>query len=153
MAVYLVLFLLSSLAITFYTYYKNKGKREEANAALHKPLDLVSTLVFGGIYMGILLGVSYANDYFGDQGTLLSSAIAGLADIDAVSISVAKLSGTTLSLTLAELSLLLACLSNTLVKLLLGSYLGSPQLRKHLLKGYGITGLSCLLVILYLLTS
>jgi uncharacterized membrane protein (DUF4010 family) len=153
MAVYLLLLLLISMASTFFTYSKSKGEKAEENASLHKPLDLVSALVFGGIYMGILLGVSYANDYFGDQGTLLSSAIAGLADIDAVSISVAKLSGTTLSISLAELSLLLACLSNTLVKLLLGSYLGSPQLRTHLLIGYSITGLSCLLVILYLLTS
>jgi len=153
MAVYLLLLLISSLASTFYTYFKNKGEQEGANAALHKPLDLVSALVFGGIYMGILLAVSYANDYFGDQGTLLASVIAGLADIDAVSISVAKLSGTTLSLSLAELSLLLACLSNTLVKLLMGSYLGSPQLRSLLLQGYGITGLGCFLVILYLLIT
>lgn len=153
LAVYLLLLLLISLASTMYIHSKNKGEPNGENAALHKPLDLVSALVFGGIYMGILLAVSFANDYFGDRGTLLSSVIAGLADIDAVSISVAKLSGTTLSISLAKLSLLLACLSNTLVKWFLGSYLGSPQLRILLLKGYGFMGLSCLLIILYLLAT
>jgi uncharacterized membrane protein (DUF4010 family) len=152
-SLYLLLLLLISLASTFYTYSKNKGEQHEENVTPHKPLDLVSALVFGGIYTGILLTVSYANDYFGGRGTLLTSVIAGLADIDAVSISVAKLSGTTLSISLAELSLVLACLSNTLVKLLIGSYLGSPQLRSLLLKGYGITGLSCILVMLYLLAT
>lgn len=153
MVVYLLLLLLISLASTFYTHSKSKGNQEGENAGLHKPLDLVSALVFGGIYMSILLAVSYANDYFGEQGTLFTSLIGGLADIDAVSISVTKLSSTTLSLPLAELSLLLACLSNTLVKLLMGSYLGSPQLRRLLLKGYGSTLLGCLLVLLYLLAT
>jgi hypothetical protein len=48
-------------------------------------------------------------------------------------------------------AILIACLSNTLVKLGLGSYLGSPQLRTLLLRGYGFTGGCCLLIILLIL--
>ena len=35
----------------------------------------------------------------------------------------------------------------------MGSCLDSSQLRSLLLKGYGITGLSCILVMLYLLAT
>ena len=97
--------------------------------------------------------VSYANDYFGDKGTLISSALAGISDIDAVSISIAKLTGISISLPLAEVAILIACLSNTLVKLGLGCYLGSPQLRTLLIRGYGFSGGCCLLIILLILFS
>ena len=154
LAVYLILLLISALGVTFYTHLKGKKLASTTDTtSLSKPLDLVGALIFGGIYVLVLLAVSYANDYFGDQGTLISSALAGISDIDAVSISIAKLTGTSISLPLAEVAILLACLSNTLVKLGLGWYLGSPQLRKLLLRGYGFSGGACLLILLLILFS
>ncbi len=152
LAVYLILLLLAALGVTIYTHLKGKKLTTQTyTTAISKPLDLVGALIFGGIYVLILLAVSYANDYFGDQGTLISSVLAGISDIDAVSISVAKLTGISISLPLAEVAILIACLSNTLVKLGLGYYLGSPQIRKLLLRGYGFSGGCCLLIILVIL--
>lgn len=152
LAVYLILLLLAALGVTIYTHLKGKKLATQTDTtAISKPLDLVGALIFGGIYVLILLAVSYANDYFGEQGTLISSALAGISDIDAVSISIAKLTGISISLPLAEVAILIACLSNTLVKLGLGCYLGSLQLRKLLLRGYGFSGGCCLLVILLIL--
>ena len=154
LAVYLILLLITALGVTFYTHLKGKKLASTTDTtSLSKPLDLVGALIFGSIYVLVLLAVSYANDYFGDQGTLISSALAGISDIDAVSISIAKLTGTSISLPLAEVAILLACLSNTLVKLALGWYLGSPQLRKLLLRGYGFSGGACLLILLLILFS
>lgn len=154
LAVYLILLLLAALGVTIYTHLKGKKLATQTDTtAISKPLDLVGALIFGGIYVLILLAVSYANDYFGDKGTLISSILAGISDIDAVSISIAKLTGSSISLPLAEVAILLACLSNTLVKLGLGCYLGSPQLRTRLLRGYGFSGGCCLLIILLILFS
>ena len=154
LVVYLILLLLAALGVTFYTHFKGKKLAAPTDTtALSKPLDLIGAMVFGGIYVLILFAVSYANDYFGEKGTLISSALAGISDIDAVSISIAKLTGTSISLPLAEIAILLACLSNTLVKLGLGCYLGSPQLQKLLLRGYGFSGGCCLLIILLILFS
>ena len=152
---YLFLLLLAALGVTFYTHLKGKklATTPTDTTVLSKPLDLISALVFGGIYVLILFAVSYANDYFGDNGTLISSALAGISDIDAVSISIAKLTGISISLPIAEVAILIACLSNTLVKLGLGCYLGSPQLRTHLIRGYGFSGGCCLLIILLILFS
>lgn len=154
LAVYLILLLITALGATFYTHLKGKKLASTTDtSSLSKPLDLVGALIFGGFYVLILLAVSYANDYFGDQGTLISSTLAGISDIDAVSISIAKLTGNSISLPLAEVAILLACLSNTLVKLGLGCYLGSPQLRKLLLRGYGFSGGACLFILLLILFS
>jgi uncharacterized membrane protein (DUF4010 family) len=154
LSVYLILLLLAALGVTFYTHLKGKKLASDtATAGLSKPFDLIGALVFGCIYVLILLAVSYSNDYFGDQGALISSALAGISDIDAVSISIAKLTGTSISLPLAEVAILIACLTNTMVKLGLGCYLGSPQLRELLLRGYGFSGGCCLLIILLILFS
>lgn len=150
----LILLQVVAFGVTFYMHWKEKKTATEPDqSALTKPLDLLGALVFGGIYVLILIAVSYASDFLGDKGTLISSAIAGISDIDAVSISIAKLTETSISIPMAKAAILMACLSNTLVKLSLGYYLGSFQLKKLLFRGYGFIGAACLLILLLLLFS
>ena len=135
-AIALVLF--TGLGITFFYYLRQKSKTiQEEPIRQGKPLDLRGALVFGALYMAILLSVSYANSYLGDRGLLISSAIAGFSDIDAISITVGKLSLNGLALSLAAQAILIATLSNSLVKLGIGLWAGSETLRKVLLWGYG----------------
>jgi uncharacterized membrane protein (DUF4010 family) len=68
---------------------------------------------------------------------LVSSAIAGFSDIDAITISISKLTGDTLDLNIGAVAILIAAISNTLVKMGIGIYAGSRELRKTLLIGYG----------------
>ncbi len=111
---------------------------EDQLIPLKKPLDLKSALVFGAIYSTILLLVSYANENLGERGTFISSAIAGISDIDAITISVSKLAGNQLIMQIAGISILIATISNTLVKMGIGIYAGSIELRKKLILGYGV---------------
>lgn len=104
---------------------------------LSKPLDLKGAMVFGLIYVVILLAVSYANENLGESGTLVSSAVAGFSDIDAITISISKLTGVTLDLGIGAIAILIAVISNSLVKMGIGIYAGSGELRKNLLFGYG----------------
>jgi uncharacterized membrane protein (DUF4010 family) len=130
---------LSILGMTIYIFsLQKKELSSSSELPLNKPLDLKSALVFGALYMVILLVVSYANENLGESGILISSAIAGISDIDAITISVAKLSGNPLSISLAGMAILIASISNTLIKLGIGIYAGSPDLRRHLYLGYGV---------------
>jgi uncharacterized membrane protein (DUF4010 family) len=107
-------------------------------------------MIFGLIYTVILLVVSYANENLGESGILLSSAIAGFSDIDAVTISLAKLSGLTVDLRIASMAILLAAISNTLVKMGIGIYAGSAGLKKNLIVGYGTMFVTALLSLIFL---
>lgn len=134
---------LSAIGITLLIYFKRQNKEQlDAAIPLKNPLDLKGSLIFGLIYTVILLAVSYANENLGESGMLISSAIAGFSDIDAITISVSKLGGVTLDLGIASLAILIATLSNTLVKMGIGLYAGSTALRKNLLLGYGAMGLA-----------
>lgn len=140
------LIFLSAIGITLYIFFNAKNKTiEEAEMPLKKPLDLKGAMVFGLIYMAILLVVSYANENLGESGTLISSAIAGFSDIDAITISVSKLTGDTLDLGIGSIAILIAVISNTLVKMAIGIYAGSRELRKNLLIGYGTMFIAALI--------
>ncbi|MEZ5043458.1 MAG: MgtC/SapB family protein [Saprospiraceae bacterium] len=110
----------------------------ETDFPLGKPLNLRGAIFFGVLYTSILLVVSYANEQFGAQGIFISSAIAALTDIDAITISVAKLAGETIPLLTAENAILLAILCNTIVKIGISLWAGSRNLRKYVLIGYGL---------------
>lgn len=143
--------LLVALAVSITFYFRHKRREDTVTEMVNsKPLDLQGALFFGLVYMVILLVVSYANEYLGEKGMLLSSAIAGLSDIDAITISVSKITGQTLSLELASNAILIATISNTFVKLGIGVWAGSTQLRKHLVVGYGIVFTAVLLAFIYL---
>ena len=138
--------------MTIYIFsLQKKELSSSSELPLNKPLDLKSALVFGALYMVILLVVSYANENLGESGILISSAIAGISDIDAITISVAKLSGNPLSINLAGMAILIASISNTLIKMGIGIYAGSSALRRHLYLGYGVVFVAALLALIVFL--
>jgi uncharacterized membrane protein (DUF4010 family) len=142
---------MAAIGITLFLYF-NKGKKEVFGAEIPKgkPLDLVGALVFGLVYTVILLVVSYANENLGERGILISSAIAGLSDIDAITISVSKLAGVRLDLSVASVAVLIGTISNTLVKMGIGVWAGSPTLRKDLYLGYGVIFIAAVLALVFL---
>ena len=75
-------------------------------------------LSFGLIYAVILVMANAARMYLGDTGIYVSSIASGLADVDAITLSLAELSRNTQELELhtAARGIVLAAVANTLVK-------------------------------------
>lgn len=122
-------------------YYYNRPSRHAAVTAdfpLGEPLNLKKAFLFGVLYTGILFMVSYANSQLGTKGIYVSSAIAALTDIDAITISVSKLAGDSFPILTAQNVILLATLCNTLVKIGISLTIGSRALRKYILWGFGL---------------
>lgn len=144
-----ILVFLSAIGVTLFLYFKQHGKEKiESSIRQNKPLDLQGAFVFGIIYTVILLVVNYANEQLGEKGILISSAIAGLSDIDAITITISKM-GMRLDFSVAAKAVLIATISNTLVKMGIGIWAGSASLRKYLYLGYGVIFLTALLVLVF----
>ncbi|MHB1196959.1 MAG: MgtC/SapB family protein [Lutibacter sp.] len=147
----LLIILLTAFGIALYFYNKQFEKQHTVDKiVLGDPLNIKNAVFFGVFYMGILLLVSYANHVYGTKGIYLSSAISALTDIDAIAISVSKLGGTTMNLLIAQNAILLATLSNTVVKIGIAVLTGSRQLKKYVLIGYGfifIAGIAAFLLL------
>ncbi len=135
----LVLVFLAGVGIAFYFFKKpSRHSNIQADLPLGEPLNLKKALFFGVLFTGILFLVSYANSQLGTKGVYMSSALAALTDINAISISVSKLAGESFTILTAQNVILLATLSNTLVKVVISLSFGSKALRKYILWGFGL---------------
>lgn len=146
-----LLVFLAAIGVTVFLYSKQNGKEKtDTTIRQNKPLDLQGAIIFGIIYLVVLLFVNYANEHLGEKGLFISSGIAGLSDIDAITITISKLAGTSLDYSLAAKAVMIATLSNTVVKMAIGIWAGSITLRKYLYIGYGVIFLTAILVYLWL---
>ena len=80
--------------------------------------------------------VKFCGEEFGNKGTYLAGAISGITDVDAITLSMAKMATGHEQSILAINTILLAALSNTLVKFIIVMTLGSMQLRKTAFIGF-----------------
>ncbi len=98
-----------------------KDEKHEAIAEKvsgEKPFSLKKSLVFGGLYAAVIVIANIAQINFGDKGIYLSAIAAGFTDVDAITISMAEMSrgsGTVMP-GVAIRAIILAAVSNTLVK-------------------------------------
>ena len=126
-----------SFAYCAYLYLTKSGPDDEEQGNFTNPFELGPALTFGLLYGVILLAANAAKIYFGDTGIYISSIASGLADVDAITLSMAELSqgGEKLDLDTAARAIVLAAASNTVVKGGIVLSAGSKELRRVILPG------------------
>jgi uncharacterized membrane protein (DUF4010 family) len=98
---------------------------------LRNPVELTQALRFGVLLMGIVLVSKGMQEWLGYAGLYLVAAIAGIADVDAITISLSRMSKPGLSLGSASQAVILAATINTVAKgVLVGSLGGKALLSK-----------------------
>ncbi len=128
----------AGLAYAAYLYFFGRREDDQERVALSNPFELSTAIKFALIFVVVLI-ISRAGEYYlGETGVYLSSLIAGLADIDAVALSLAELSAGSgqLELTMAARGVLIAALANTTAKGGIVLITGTPALRRALFPGF-----------------
>jgi len=97
------------------TYRQADGSGEEL-AAVKNPFELGSAVRFALLFAVVMAATSAGQHALGDRGVLLVSGIGGATDIDAVTLSIARLS---LAPASAALAILVAALTHTFAKMLI----------------------------------
>lgn len=126
------------LLYALYLYLTPHGD-ERGDVSVVNPFELRPAITFGLLYGLILLVARAAQLYFGDTGVYLSSIISGLADVDAITLSMAELSNQgSLDMGTAARGIVFAAMSNTVVKggIVLSS--GSKALRRVMAPGFAL---------------
>ena len=126
-------------------------RRRRADAQVQKgvelanPLRITTAMTFGLAFAIALMAIKAANEIFGDVGVYVASALAGLADVDAITLSASDLAAKgQVEPRVAAISIVLASLVNTTVKAVTASVLGTRELRRLVVVAYGailVTGL------------
>lgn len=117
-----------------YLYRLQGAQQQEEPDTFSNPFALRPAITFGLLYAVILVVANAAKTSLGDTGVYLSSFVSGLADVDAITLSMARLSGGgQVDPTLAARAIMLAAAANTLVKGGIVLATGDRALRPHIL--------------------
>ncbi|MBI9050610.1 MAG: MgtC/SapB family protein [Anaerolineaceae bacterium] len=130
---------ITAIVSLVYSYYLYRTQRTDSleNIAFSNPFNLGPAIKFGILFAVILLISRTAQLYFGEAGIYLSSVLAGLADLNAISLSLAGLSldPSAVSLATAGRGIMFASVANTIVKGIVVVTTGSPKLAKIIIPG------------------
>lgn len=143
---------LTGFGAAYYIYKRNVKDKNDGAVPLSNPLNFGTAIKFALFFAGVLVLVKYSTENFGDSGAYIAAAISGITDVDAITLSMAKLSQGNGNTALARNAILLAALSNTLVKFGMVLVVGSRSLVKVALIGFvAIFGAGIALLLFYLL--
>jgi uncharacterized membrane protein (DUF4010 family) len=116
---------------------RDPTKAASAASAIANPLDLAVALRFGALLAFILVAARLIKVHVGDWGLYALGAVSGLADVDAITLSMSSRASEAPLAPLAG-AVLVAVASNTLVKAAIATGLGGAALARRTGAGFAL---------------
>jgi uncharacterized membrane protein (DUF4010 family) len=91
--------------------------------AIKNPFELMPALKFGLLLVAVMLAAEAFQQWFGNTGLYVVAAISGISDVDAITLSVARLARGELGGSAAVQAIVIAACVNTLVKGLIVAFI------------------------------
>jgi uncharacterized membrane protein (DUF4010 family) len=104
------------------------GSNEDTEIAIGNPLDLGAALKFGALLTVIGVVAHVATRFAGSAGAYLLAALSGIADVDAITLSMARLAEEGLDAGVVARAILIAAGVNTISKVVIGWMAGGAAL-------------------------
>ena len=121
----LVAAILAALAYAIVSaFWRQGGKSDDKEIAFRNPFGFWSVLGFALLLASMVLVGRALSETLGEAGAIFGALAMGLADVDAVTVSMAQLVPDRLSLAAASLAILAAVASNSLSKIAIGAAVG-----------------------------
>lgn len=127
-------------AAAFFWFRGDEQKHSGSGPSLRNPFELTEAFKFGALFAIVLFVAGTAQSFFGASGLYVSAGLAGLTDVDAITLSAAQLTldaAKPLSHHTAATTIIVAVLSNTVVKGLLAWTTGGFQLGIRVAAAFG----------------
>jgi uncharacterized membrane protein (DUF4010 family) len=96
--------------------------------ALRNPFELATVLKLAGLIAVVMLLAKVLSASAGARGLYLLAAVSGLADVDALTLSMSRLAGSQIAIVDATRAIVLAIAVNTAVKAAMAAYLGGRRM-------------------------
>lgn len=94
------------------------------------PLQIRPALEMAALFQVVLSAVDAARRFFGESGLLISGAVLGLTDVDALTISMARMPAAGIAPDVAAEAIAIGILANCVLKLGLAVVYGTPSFRR-----------------------
>ncbi|MDI6401532.1 MgtC/SapB family protein [Balneolaceae bacterium ANBcel3] len=137
-----------SVIVALYAYRKVK-EHAHTMPQQRNPSELSTALTFGAIYVAILFIISATTEYVGPEALYLVAGISGLADMDAITLSVSqKVQNGTIPVTLGWKLILTAIISNTIFKYGIIRFVGGKEIAAKVTPAFSVVAVVALALIL-----
>ena len=134
LAVAMALLCVVSLGACYWLWRRLRQMERGKVEAGQNPFELGEAVKFGLLFGVVVFVAKAAEVYLGEAGLYLAAAVAGLTDVDAITLAMADLAkGDAAQVTVAARAILIAVIANTLVKSGMAISLGSAELRRRAL--------------------
>jgi uncharacterized membrane protein (DUF4010 family) len=123
----------------------------DVDTDLRNPFHLRTALLFGAVFAVVLLVSEYANASLGVSGVYGTAFVSGLADVDAITLSLSTLSAEgEISRSVATTGIVIAAIANTAVKAGITWVLGTARLGRLVTAILGTVAVLGIVVVLLL---
>lgn len=145
----IVAFLVVFALLTFLLYRKRSDEVVHLDPPAN-PAGMVTAIVFGVLYVIILLGVAATKEHFGSAGLYVVAVLSGLTDMDAITLSTAELMNTgSLDLTTGWRVILIAALANLFFKGGIVAFLGGKAILLRIAPVFGLALVAGLAIVFF----
>ena len=133
-----ILVLFAAMAVAAAGLWFRTRSREPLTVDGQPPADLKTAFTFAALYVVVLFAVAYARERAGTPGLYLVSVLSGLTDVDAITLSVARLVGSDqIDPGQGWRLIVVGLLSNLVFKGAMAAGLGDRQLRRWIVLLFG----------------
>jgi uncharacterized membrane protein (DUF4010 family) len=121
----------AGLGACLWLWRRNQQRRRGEVKAGSNPFELDEAIKFGVLFGMVVLVARAAQVYLGNAGLYLAAGVAGLTDVDAITLAMADLAQSdAASLQTAARAIVIAVMANTMTKSGMAIGLGSAELRR-----------------------
>jgi uncharacterized membrane protein (DUF4010 family) len=117
---------------------RRKDMEAESGPLPHNPLEIGAALQMALLFQVVLFLIEAVKRFWGGAGLLVSGAVLGLTDVDALTISMARSSMEPDQLATAATAIAIGCLANTCFKLGIALVIGRGNFRRAVAVGFGL---------------
>jgi uncharacterized membrane protein (DUF4010 family) len=136
--------------ISAFIIWRTIRKTHVKKIEFDSPFTLIPALKFAVFFAFVLFIAKFGYIMFGAKGIYIAALLSGLADVDAITLSLATLAGTgDISMLVATMAITLAAITNTIVKGGIAYLFGGKEFKTQIMTVFGIIlGLGLLSAIL-----
>ncbi|MEF8905465.1 MAG: DUF4010 domain-containing protein, partial [Haloarculaceae archaeon] len=130
------------------TVYWQSRTEPDVETDLQNPFRLRPALFFGAVFAIVLLVSQSVNTWFGESGIYATAFLSGLADVDAITLTLSALEADgEISPSVATTGIVIGAIANTLMKAGLAWLLGTVKLGRRVTVALGIVSAVGILVV------
>ena len=109
-------------------WFRRGSAGDNSQVRIDNPLALGSAVRFGLLLAVVVMAGRLAAGHFGDAGVLALALVSGVADLNAITLSVARMFPQEVAETIAVTAVLIAVSSNAVFKIAVCTFVGTPGL-------------------------